>query len=158
MASEVQARVSLQIKVGNIFWQSNPQSFQGNMVAQNGPAPGAVTVGGYGTDISFAQLQANAGNVGYGTIQNLDNANYVEYGVWDQTRDIFHPLGFVGPGEVYPLRLSPNFGNEYSGGPGTGTGPSVLSVSGNTLRFRTVDAAGNALNQPVNVVCSFFQA
>ena len=152
--NELQLQFTFRITNGQFQFQSVPNFFNGNVVAQNGPSPGAVTVQPYGTDVNFSQITAQ-GNIGYATLQNLDLTNYVEFGSWDPANDLFHPMGWIGPGEIYPFRFSPNFGSSFGGGPGTGTG--VVST-GSTLRFRCCDAAGEPIAEPVNVVVNAFQA
>ena len=156
MSNELQARLSINIKNGGLVYQSNPTYWQGNVNAQNGPSPGAVTIDDDGTNISLSQLTANGGVVGYGTIQNLDTINYLEYGIWDNTHSIYSPLGLIGPGEIYILRLSPNFGNYYAGGAEPGT---ASTGSGNVLRLRALDTNYIPVESiQVVAVVNFFQS
>jgi hypothetical protein len=131
MASEARITTSLQIKKGNLFYQNQPQAFIADMEGDKGPSPGAITVGTAGTDVDFSELA----QPGLCRIMNLDEANFVTFGIWDGE---FHPLGELLPGESYVLRISRELGSEF--GVGTGT-----SGSGNTLRFKADTAACDVL-------------
>jgi hypothetical protein len=124
MANEAQVRASLQIRVGNGYYQSQPTVFNADVSTFNGPTPGAVTIDTGGIDIDLTQLTVP----GFCWMQNLDSTNFVEYGIYDFETDVFYPFGELLPGEINIIRLSRNFGIEYEG-VGTGT-------TGRTNRFR----------------------
>lgn len=140
MSNEATINAGLQIKVGEIDYQSRPTSFKGNVTGAKGPVPGAITVTIAGTDIDFSQLVLP----GYCRIQNLDTTNVVHYGIWDPTIQRFYPLGELLPGETYPLRLSRYLSDAF--GTGTGTiGPDVPGDDNCRLRFKADIASCNVL-------------
>lgn len=114
MANEATVRASLQIRLGNLFYQSNPTTFQASVGVAKGPVPGAITVGVGGTNVDFSQLVLP----GLCILQNLDTINRVEYGTWDGAK--FHPLGMLLAGEVNVIRLADKFTTDY-GTTGTGS-------------------------------------
>lgn len=117
MASEIQVRMSLLIRKGNLQFQSQPTQFIANMDGDpKGPSPGAITVPITNKLVYFEHLTTP----GVCVLRNVDATNYVEYGVFDPQTNVFYPLGEILPGESYILRLSRNFGEQYSGS-GTGT-------------------------------------
>lgn len=129
MADEAQVRASLQVRVGNLFYQSNPSAFNADVSTAKGPTPGAVTVTTYGTDISLAELTTP----GLCRIMNIDDTNYVEVGVYDPETDVFYPFIELLPGESYVVRLTRNFGEEYAGtGTGTTSATNRLRAKANT--------------------------
>ncbi len=113
MSNEARVQISLYITKGNLRYQSQPTSYAANVSTAKGPTPGVLAVPTSGVDVSFAQLNYP----GLCWIQNLDNTNYVEWGVHDGT--LFHPVGRLLPGELTCFRLSANLGEEESA---TGTG------------------------------------
>ncbi len=114
MSNEIRIRTSLQVRNGETDYQSRPTSFQADQSGTGGPSPGMVTATVDGVTVSFAELDDPA----MCRIQNLDQANFVTYGVWDATLAKFFPLGELLPGESYVLRLSRYLGQELVG---TGT-------------------------------------
>lgn len=141
MANEARLVVSLQVKKGNIDYQSRPTSFNVTLTGTKGPTPGVVSIPTDGKDIYFEELTTP----GLCRIQNLDTANYVEYGVYDPTTSTFFPLGEILPGESYILRLSRNLNEEYAGS-GTGT-----TAPENYFRFKANGA-------PCNILIEAFEA
>ena len=133
MADEVSIRNSLQISDSPLDYRSQPTQFLGDIVAANpkGPCPGAITVAVAGTDVDFSELTTP----GYCRLQNLDDTNFVTYGIWDPEGGVFYPLGEILAGETYVLRLSRDLAWEY----GTGTGTSGAET--NTLRFKADTAS-----------------
>jgi len=117
MADEAQVRVSLQIRSGNLDYRSNPTAFVADVEGVKGPTPGSLTIPVGGKSIDMGELTTP----GFCWMTNLDDTNYVEYGVYDPDTDRFYPLGEILPGEVYILRLARNLQEEYEG---TGTGTS----------------------------------
>ncbi len=134
MSQEVSVRVSLQCRKGVGFFQSQPTSFNGNIILPyKGPVPGAFVAGVGGTNVDFTNLTTP----GYAVLQNLSSTTVVTYGIWDSDHSRFHPLGEILPGETYVLRLSRHLLTEY---PGTGTGS---GETGARLRFRAEGAPAN---------------
>lgn len=126
MADEARIVSSLQIKVGKIDYRSSPTAFTADVSAQKGPSPGAITVSPSGTDVDLSQLD----DPGLCRIMNIDDDNYVTFGIWDPEMSKFYPVGELLPGESFVLRLSRLLQEEV----GTGTG-TVGGASTNTLRF-----------------------
>lgn len=124
MADEIQVLSGLVIRKGNLNYQSLPNTFTADLTGSIGPTPGAIVVDTLGVDVSFAQLTTP----GVCRIMNIDDTNYVEWGVYDPETDVFYPVGELLPGESYVFRLTRNFGEEYAG---TGTG-----TTSPTNRFR----------------------
>lgn len=135
MADEAIVRSSLQIKAGNVNYQSQPTAFKADVTGRKGPVPGAIAVSTDGTDVDFGELTTP----GLCRIQNLDPTNFVEYGIWEPATSTLYPLGELLPGETYILRLSRNLQEEYLG---TGTGTSAPT---NRLRFKANTAACNVV-------------
>ena len=133
MANEATVRVSLTIRKGNVFYQSRPEAFLADVSVGKGPVPGAKTCNSGELDIDFAELT----NPGLCRLSNLSSEGYLEYGIWDPETSVFYPLGEILPGESYIIRLSRNFGEEYSG---TGTGTTAA-----TNRFRVKGIAGSTV-------------
>ncbi len=130
MSNEVLVRISLQIDNGDFHYRSYPTSFQADITGKKGPTPGAFTATVVGTNVDLGELVAPA----LCLIANLDDANFVTYGIWDPESTKFYPLGELLPGEFYLLRLSRELAWEYDAGTGT-SGPET-----NTLQIRA-DAA-----------------
>lgn len=117
MADEILVTASVQIRKDNLQYRSLPNSFKADMIGTaKGPSPGAVSVPTDGKDIYFNELVTP----GVCVLTNLDDTNYVEYGIYDPQTSVFYPLGEIQPGETYVLRLSRNLQEQYSGS-GTGT-------------------------------------
>lgn len=95
------------------------ESYQLDVTGIKGPTPGALTIPTGGKIISFAELVTP----GLCLIKNMDDTNYVEYGVLDRdlTPDAAYTPFELGPGEAVVLKLSRNLGEEWIG-TGTGTG------------------------------------
>lgn len=136
MANEAQIRSSLQIRKtsGSIVvleYRGQPTSFLADVAGTKGPLPGAMTVSTSGTDVDFSELTTPA----LCRIMNMDDTNFVTYGIWDPEGNTFFPLGELLPGESFPLRLSRVIEEEFGTGGGT-TGPNT-----NRLRFKADTAA-----------------
>lgn len=138
MADEARIVSSLQIISGKVDYQSKPTSFTADVAGEKGPSPGAVSVLGTGTDIDFSQLE----DPGLCRIQNLDDDNYLTYGIWDPELSKFYPLGELLPGETFVLRLSRLLQEEV--GTGTGTDSEEAPAS-NRLRFYANASTSNVL-------------
>lgn len=131
MANEARINSSLQIKTGNLDYQSRPTAFQATVTGAKGPTPGAIAVSTAGTDVDLSELSTP----GLCFITNIDSTNYVTYGIWDGAT--FYPLGELLPGECYVLRLSRSLTQEY----GTGTGTTGTNI--NRLRLKANGATAN---------------
>ncbi|MCK9568743.1 hypothetical protein M0R72_07370 [Candidatus Pacearchaeota archaeon] len=140
MANEATIRSSLQIRKGEIDYQSRPTSHHEDVTGTNGPCPGAVTATVAGVNVDFSPLVTP----GLVTIHNLDSTNFVEYGAWDPVTSTFFPIGEVPAGAAYSFRLSRNLGESY------GTGTSTTGT-GHALRVKADTAS-------VNVVIEAFEA
>lgn len=136
MASEATIRTSLQIRKGNLTYQSQPTAFIADVAGTKGPVPGAISVSVPGIDVDLSELTTP----GLCRIQNLDSTNYVTYGKYDTDSNRFHPLGEILPGETYVLRLSRYLNDEFIG---TGTGTPAGSNS--RLHLKADTASCNVL-------------
>lgn len=126
MANEINVTWSLNINKTNLKEQQS-ESFQATMNTAGGPTPGQVLIDTDGTDITISQVTSP----GWAWFKNLDATNYVQWGIWEDATTTFYPVGQLLAGESCIFRLSPYFGQEYSG---TGTGTS--SPGAYTLRFK----------------------
>lgn len=135
MTNEGRYTGSLRIKKDNLDHRSFPTSFLFDVAGSKGPTPGAITAAVAGTDVDLTELTTPA----FCRISNLDTSNFVEYGIWDPEGSTFYPLGEVGPGEFYVIKLSRNLQEEY----GTGTG--TTGASTNRLRIKADTAACNVV-------------
>lgn len=140
MAREATVRTSLQIRLGNLEYQSNPTYFTADLTVAKGPTPGSVTVSTDGTDIDFSELT----EPGLCRVMNVDPTNFVEYGVWDPALQDLFVFGEILPGETFIVRLSRNLGETYED---TGTGTTGAT---RTLRFK-------ANNAPCVVIVEAFE-
>ncbi len=138
MANEAQIRTSLRVKVGNLWYQSNPQAFNADVAGAKGPTPGAIAVALTPTLIDFTQLDTLGGLC---RLMNLDEDNYVEWGLFNSDTSEFYPLGEILPGETYIIRLSRLLGTEQPAA-GTGTGTSGSAIS---MRLKATVAPCNVL-------------
>jgi len=118
MSDEASIVASLQILNGNLEYHNTPTSFTADVTGVNGPTPGAITVPTTGIDVDLSQLTTP----GLCWMMNLDDTNYVTYGIWDPETYKFYPFGKLKPGETSLFRLSPNICKELGTGTGT-TGP-----------------------------------
>lgn len=139
MANEATISSGLNIRKGNLNYQSQPMSFRANVSGTKGPTPGALEVTTSGTNVDFSELTTPA----LCRIMNLSATYLVEWGIHDGS--LFHPVGEVLPGETYVIRLSRNLGEEEDV-PGTGTSAVV-----NAFFLRAVGGT-------VNVVVEAFEA
>ena len=142
MANEARINSSLQIRKTSgtltlLDYASRPSAFQATVTGTKGPSPGAVTAIRTGTVVSFAALTIP----GFCRISSLDSdtGNYVEYGIYDPQTDVFYPLGEVGPGESYIIKLSRNLLEEYAG---TGTGTTAAT---NSFMLKAFNASADCL-------------
>lgn len=138
MSSEAQVRCSLQIKVGNLYFQNQPTQFVADVSVANGPTPGVVPVTITGVNIDLSKLT----KPGFCVIQNLDvlatnPLNYVLIGPYDGVS--FYPLIELLPGETCMLRLYRYLGGEFLG---TGT-----NADTNFLRAMSYNASCKILVQ-----------
>lgn len=142
MADEARVQCSLGIRkvdsatgVVQLDYQSRPTAFTVDVSGAKGPSPGAVSISLSGTDIDLSQLTLP----GLVAFQNLDATNYVDVGVYEPGTGVFYPVFEVGPGEVYVMKFSRNFKEQWSGTV-TGTG---TDAANNTLHGRANGAAVN---------------
>lgn len=141
MADEAQIRVSLQIDKDNVSYRSSPTGFTADVSIGKGPTPGAITAAVTGTDIDFSQLTS----LGWCHLRNLDDTNYVQFGVWNPDQSEFYPILRLLPGESVIVRLDPHLNQEYAS---TGTG-----TTGQLNTFRV-----KAANAPCYVLVEAFDA
>lgn len=141
MANEVRIQASLRIISGNVNYNAQPTSYNDTLSSTKGPSPGAVTVDTEGTDIDFSELIVP----GWCRLMNLDDTNFVTWGIWDPETEKFYPCGELGPGQTYPIKLSRYLQQEFGTGTGT-TGP-------DTNRFRI-----KADTAPCDVLVEAFEA
>lgn len=137
MANEATINLGFSIIKTGLTYRPASVQFRVDVDGAKGPSPGAITVSTYGTDVDFSQLITP----GLCLLTNLDTVNYVEYGIYNGVE--FYPLGEIGPGETYPLKLSRNLLEAYIG-TGTGTdavGASSLRIKANTASCDVVVAA-----------------
>lgn len=117
MADEITVRMSLQVVKDNLSYQSQPSSFRADLVGTAaGPTPGAIIVPTAGYDVPFTGLSTP----GWVRLLNLDQTNFVQWGLYEIDIARFRPIGELGPGEQAVFKLSRNLQEEYSGS-GTGT-------------------------------------
>ena len=139
MANEAEVRSSLQITGGDTEYRSQPTTFLADVSdVTKGPTPGLVVATVAGVDVDLSLLTVP----GLCRIQNKDDTNFIEVGIWDGVT--FYPLMDFLPGESFPIRLSASLGDEF----GTGTGTSGPSI--NTLRIKADTA-------PCNVIVEAFE-
>ena len=138
MANEARINGSLQIDTGNLHYRSPITAFVASVTGAIGPTPGAVLATVAGAIVDLSKLT----QPGLCQITNQDSSVWVEYGIWDSNTSKFYPLGELGPGESYPIRLSRYLGNEY-GSPGTGsvaTGIDLMVRSFTSSAWCSIDA------------------
>lgn len=128
MSNEASVRIQLMLRNLPINYISSPTDFRVDVTGKNGPGPGALTVTTSGIDVSFTQFITPT----LCWLMNLDQGNFVEFGMYDGTN--FLPLGELGPGEFYILKLSRNLGSSY----GSGTAP---PTTGKRLRLKANTAS-----------------
>lgn len=112
-----------------MVYQSQPTNFIADMDGDPaGPTPGGLVIPTTGRLIYFTELTTP----GICWMMNLDPTNYVEVGVFDPQTNVFYPMTEILPGECWAMRLSRNFGEEYSGsGTGTTTPENYLRLKAN---------------------------
>lgn len=128
MANEARIQASLSIqKTSNsvkvLDYVSRPSAFQANVAGTKGPVPGAINVYTYGVAVDLSQLVTP----GLYRIMNLDDTNYVEFGLRDPVTGAFYPLNEILPGESYVGRFSRNIQEDYYN-TGTGTTADIKQV------------------------------
>lgn len=115
MADEITIRTSIRVRKGNLNYAPPSAIFSEDISDDKGPTPGFLTISTDGENVTFGEL-VTPGRV---QIQNLDDTNYVEFGIHDGT--LFHALGEILPGTEVTFRFSRNLGEEATVAPGTGT-------------------------------------
>lgn len=142
MADEARIQASLQIRKTNtdgdmiiLQYQGQPTAFTADVTGTKGPVPGAISVAIGGTAVDFSELT----DPGFCRLMNLDETNFVEWGIREPATGYFYPIGEIGPGETYVIKLSRNLLEEYTGS-GTATGPAT-----NEFYMKADTAACNVL-------------
>lgn len=147
MANEARITVGLSIlKRSGSITQLNynpPMSVvTATVTGTKGPTPGALTIPTGGKVIPLNELVTP----GLCVLRNLDDTNYVEYGMLLTETGDFIPLGEILPGESYVLRFSRNAREAYEE---TGTGTTGTSGAAFFMKANTAD---------VNVSVEAFEA
>jgi|SRR5579884_3434050 hypothetical protein len=115
MANEVRITTGLQIKKGQLQYQSQPQTVTADMQGSLGPTPGALQVTTSGVDVNLSQLHQQGGwcrimnlenesTVGTGSINN----NYIQYG--PKSGGVLINFAWLFPGEESVFRIDPAMG------------------------------------------------
>lgn len=129
MANEISMQVRVRIANGNLKYNNPVTSYTIDMSGAKGPTPGAIAVPTSGVDVYLSQLTTP----GICVFTNLDATNFVEVGIKDPQTNVFYPLMEIGPGESYPIKLTRNLGEQYSGsGTGTTSPENYLRLKANT--------------------------
>lgn len=117
MSDEYRLNLGLFLKAGNLTYQSNPTAFSYDQEGTpKGPVPGAITIDTFGVDVDLSELD-NPGTI---LMQNLDDTNYVEWGIYEDANGLFLPIGELLPaGPPAFFNFSRNAFVDYAG---TGTG------------------------------------
>ena len=100
MANELTLTWTLAITKDNLSI-SQPESFQANVATALGPIPGSQNIG---TTAEQIDLSAFTNDGGWGWAKNLDQTNYVEFGLF--VSSTFYPFHKLLPGESYPFRMA----------------------------------------------------
>lgn len=119
MSNEATVRTGMQIIVGGLTYRPPTAAFNVNVSAAKGPTPGLVVVPILGVNVDFSELTVP----GLCRIINYDTTNFVTYGLGDSVTNEFYPLGEIGPGESYIIKLSRNLSidqDELTTGTGSG--------------------------------------
>jgi hypothetical protein len=74
-----------------------------------GPSPAGINVTTTGVVVDLSKLVMPT----WCWLANQDPTNYVEYGIRDPSSGKFYPLGELGPGDAYPIKLSRNLLEEW---------------------------------------------
>lgn len=106
MSNEATIRTGIQIIVDGLTYRPPTTAFNVDVSAAKGPTPGLVVVSIFGIDVLFTDLTTP----GLCRITNYDLTNFITYGLGDGITTEFYPLGEVGPGESYVIKLSRNLG------------------------------------------------
>lgn len=123
MADKATIQSSLRIQSGGLDYRSYPTSYQSDVSGSKGPTPGAITATIDGNNIDLSELTTP----GWCEIRNLDQTNFIEVGLWDESVGEFHPFIEVGPEEHQIIKISRNFGESYAV-TGTGTVDSDIEM------------------------------
>jgi hypothetical protein len=148
MTSPATIKSSLQIIDGPLkYTQPTQGTFLSDMTGLAGPTPGQILVSTSHTEPSFTQITANGGVTGLCFLANIDELDYVEYGLYDSSIAKFLPVGELWVGEAYVIRLSRFLGRGLTPGVGTGT-------AGTDLIYFSLKAVG----APTQVIVDAFAA
>lgn len=140
MANEIRISSSLSITVdSDRQYQSRPVAFVDSLDGGDlvGPFPGTLLIPTAGRDVYFTEFEP-----GYCILHNLDDTNYVEVGIFDTITNRFHPLLELPPKKGYPVKLSRNLTEQYTGsGTGTTAPESYLRLKANAAAcFVSIEA------------------
>ncbi len=137
MSDEAQFRTGLTIrKVGQanqpVLDARYSRAFNVDVDNSFGPSPGAINVTNAGVNVDFSEFTARGLTPDCCVFSNLEmnnDDNWIDVGRYDPSTNFFYPLFRMYPGEEYPLRLSPDVDEEF-----TGTGTLAFSTV-STLRL-----------------------
>lgn len=123
MANEIQVRISVTVRKGNLQYTNQKSAYSKTMTGTKGMSPGLLTIPTGGKVVLFNEL-FEPGQCVITNIDDKDSTKYVQWGMYDPDTSRFYPVGELGPGEVDKITLSRDFREEWIG-TGTGTsGPS----------------------------------
>lgn len=136
MADEATIQMRLQIRKGVLNYSPPQDSFLDDVAIGKGPTPGAITVSTDGVDVDLSELT----QPGYVKLTNLDETNYVTFGIYDPDGPYFYPLGELPPSGGRALfKFSRDLFDSWAG---TGT---AVGDSNNTFRLKANTAPCNVL-------------
>ena len=128
MANEIRINSSLNINKGNFQYQSYPQAFYDDMLVVAGPTPGSLLVSVSYTIVNLSQLTTP----GWCWLMNLDIANSVYVGIYNNHFNVFMPMLELLPGKPQQIFLSSLLGKDLR--PGTGTVPADSYIDSLALK------------------------
>lgn len=137
MADEINATIRMSVRKTStsgaiiLIDEDHTATFNMNMGDRLGPAPGLQRIPTTGKDIDLSELNVP----GPCFIKNMDQTNFVTYGIKEPATGKFYPWGDLRPGEASLFRFSKYLGEEFIG-IGTGTDPTP-----NTVHFMANTAA-----------------
>lgn len=146
MSNEARITSSLYILKDNIDYQSRPVTFLADVDGSKGPTPGCVAVSVWGTLIDLSQLV----QPGLCRIQNLDDSDIIDAGIWDGTS--FYPMLEFLPGNSFVMRLSRDIGEE------SGMGSSTSTTGRGTNRLMLKARGGGSGNLYANALIEAFES
>lgn len=105
MSNEILINSTIQVKNGNLWYPATSGSLQADMANVGGPTPGSIVVATTSTGTKI-EVAAELTQPGWIRLQNLDDTNFVEWGIFDSS---FLPVGELLPGEHCIFRISRNY-------------------------------------------------